>query len=125
VSSVRCAKTSPRGFSLLFLVVVALTGGLGACHAEPVIPFPDAGDPCASSAANHAIDCARYGETTCGTSSTTCPRLLYGCADAAYFSQEDYSECPPEAGGRDAELSGDVSFIQDETSTGLPAPDGG
>ena len=123
MSSRRRVKKSPRG-SWLFFLVAALAGGTGACHAEPVIPFPDSGDPCVSGASNHAIDCSRFGETTCGTSSTSCPRLLYGCADAAYFSQEDYSECPPEA-GRDADLLGDVSLIPVDAPTGLPAPDAG
>jgi hypothetical protein len=107
------------------LVLLALTGALGACHAEPVIPFPDAGDPCATRSGNHAIDCARFPDTTCGASSTSCPREIYGCADAAYFSTEDYSQCPPEAGGRDATLFGDVSLFPDDAFTGREAPDGG
>jgi hypothetical protein len=112
-----------RPMATLFFAVV--TAGAGACHSEPVIPFPDAGDPCADTDGDH-IDCARFPETTCGGGATACPREIYGCADGGYFSQLDYSDCPPEAGGRDATLLGDVSFIQeDDASTGLDvSPDG-
>jgi hypothetical protein len=106
----------------LTLLVVVVTAGAGACHSEPVIPFPDAGDPCTDPSGNHAIDCARFPETTCGGGATTCPREIYGCADGGYFSQLDDSDCPPEAGGRDAALLGDVSLIrEDDASAGQEA----
>jgi hypothetical protein len=104
--------------TLLVLLLAALWTGGGACHSpEPVIPFMDAGDPCSGSTA-HAIDCAEYAETTCVIAGSTCPRETYGCADAAYFTKSDYSECPPEAGGSDAAQLGDVSLFGDDVSEG-------
>lgn len=96
---------------------LALLVGGAACHSsEPVIPFPDAGDPCSGGA--HKIDCAQYAETTCVVSGTTCPRQTYGCADAAYFTSQDYSECPPEA-GVDAGLL-DVSLFGNDVNLDAP-----
>ena len=113
-----CSRSRSLFGALALFVFAVVTAGLGACHSEPVIPFPDAGDPCANTAGNNAIDCARFPETTCGGGATTCPRAIYGCADGGYFSQMDYSDCPPEAGGRDATLLGDVSLIgPDDAST--------
>jgi hypothetical protein len=126
MSTRRAAKASAntgsfgRSLALLFAVLIA---ALGACHSEVVIPFPDAGDPCSGSDGDH-IDCARFPETTCGGGGTTCPRTIYGCADGGYFSQTDYSECPPEGGGRDAMLLGDVSLIAPDAATGPETPDG-
>jgi hypothetical protein len=108
------------GGMLLLLLLAALATGGGACHsAEPVIPFMDAGNPCSGSSA-HAIDCAQYAETTCVVAGTTCPEEIYGCADAAYFTKDDYSQCPPEGGGDAAQL-GDVSLLGDDASEGPEA----
>jgi hypothetical protein len=116
------------------LLLAALLGVLarqaGACHsAEPVIPFMDAGDPCSAGGDAHAIDCAQFAETTCVVQGSTCPRETYGCADAAYFTKDDYSDCP-EGGGVDAPLLGDVSLLGDgavigEAGDGGDAADGG
>lgn len=99
-----------RGTLPLLLLAALATGG-GACHSpEPVIPFMDSGDPCSGSTA-HSIDCAQYAETTCVVGGSVCPQETYGCADAAYFTKEDYSQCPPEAGGNDAAQLGDVNLF--------------
>jgi hypothetical protein len=93
---------------------LAMVGG--ACsHQEPVYPFIDAGDPCATSPSAHPIDCAQFAETTCVVEGETCPREIYGCADASYFTAEDYSQCPPEAGG-------DVTLLGDGGVIGTDAP---
>ena len=82
--------------------------GLGlllfACNSAPyVIPFPDAGDPCA--AGSH-INCGQYPETTCTSPvDAGCATMTYGCADAAYFADVDTSRCTE--GG----LFGDASLI--------------
>jgi hypothetical protein len=85
-----------------------------------VIPFPDSGDPCASS---QTLDCARFSQTTCGTGSTTCPRQIFGCADAAYFAREDYSQCLAEAGPSDAAPVDEVGLFENDASSGADAPD--
>jgi hypothetical protein len=105
-----------QGGALLLLLLGALATGGGACHSpEPVIPFMDSGDPCSGST-THAINCAQYADTTCVVSGAVCPQETYGCADAAYFTKEDYSQCPPEAGGNDAAQLGDVSLFGDDAS---------
>ena len=114
------------GWLLLAALLAALAAAPGACHsAEPVIPFMDAGDPC-SGADAHAIDCAEFAETTCVVQGSTCPRETYGCADAAYFTKDDYSQCP-EGGGPDAPLLGDVNLLGDGTliEAGDAGDDGG
>lgn len=95
-----------------------------ACsHQEPVYPFIDAGDPCETSPAAHPIDCAQFADTTCIVQGQTCPREIYGCADASYFTAEDYSQCPPEAGS-DVALLGDGGVIGGDAS-GDATTDGG
>jgi len=113
------------GGTLPVLLLAALAAGGGACHSqEPVIPFMDAGDPCSGGSGPHALDCAQYAETTCVVEGTTCPRETYGCADAAYFTNDDYSQCPPEGGGGDAPQLGDVSLFGDDASEGPDATAG-
>lgn len=79
---------------------------------EPVVPFPDAGDPCsASAAAGSQINCGQYPETTCVAEvDAGCARVTYGCADAAYFTNVDTSRCP-EAGPDSSSGFGDASLI--------------
>ncbi len=96
----------------------------GACsRQEPVYPFIDAGDPCAASPTAHPIDCAQFADTTCVVEGGTCPREIYGCADASYFTDQDYSQCPPEAGS-DVALLGDGGVIGND-ATGDSAGEGG
>jgi hypothetical protein len=105
------------GGMLGMLLLAALAPGGGACQSsEPVIPFMDAGDPCANASTTFAIDCAQFPDTTCTAEGTSCPRQTYGCADAAYFTKFDYSQCPPEAGGNDAAQLRDVSLFGDDAS---------
>ena len=103
----------------LAVLLAGLAGGAGACHKETVIPFPDAGNPCGAGGAGgdaHAIDCAEFPDTTCGAEETTCPRELYGCADASYYATTDYSQCPPEAGPSDATSPSDARLFGDDAS---------
>jgi hypothetical protein len=106
---------SARG-TLLGVLLTALATG-SACHSqEPVIPFMDAGDPCANATTTFAIDCAQFPDTICRAEGTNCPSQTYGCADAAYFTGLDYSTCPPDAGHGDA--ADDVSLFGDDVSEG-------
>jgi hypothetical protein len=116
----------PSGrLALVLLVPIALlAGALGGCHHQVVVPFLDAGDPCIVGAQDHSIDCAEFSDTTCETSGAICPRVVYGCADAIYFSRDDYSECTVEGGDDDASLFGDVSLIGADASSGSDARDG-
>lgn len=115
-------KTKLGPGDALVILAGALVLAAAACHSEPVIPFMDAGDPCSSP--THTLDCSEFADTTCGTTSTSCPRLVYGCEDAAPFSREDYSECPPEA-GLDAPSLGDVSLLGDGALLGDAGEAGG
>jgi len=81
---------------------------------EQVFPFIDAGDPC-SSATAHAFDCQQFPDKTCVVEGASCPREIYGCADASYFTTEDYSQCPPEAGA-DVALLGDGNVLGGDAS---------
>jgi hypothetical protein len=104
--------------TFLGVLLAALVAG-GACHSqEPVVPFMDAGNPCSGAAGPHPIDCAQYAETTCVVQGSTCPAETYGCADAAYFTKDDYSMCPPEGGGGDAAQLGDVALFGDDVAEG-------
>jgi hypothetical protein len=115
-------RIGQRG-TLFAVLLAALAMGGDACQsAEPVIPFMDAGDPCSGGSSAHAIDCAQFAETTCVVKGSVCPRETYGCADAAFFTKDYYSQCPPEAGGGDAALLGDVSLFGDDASEGPDAP---
>jgi hypothetical protein len=109
---------------LIAATVASLAACLAACHStEPVIPFMDAGDPCTSGGDAHAIDCAEFAETRCVVQGSVCPRVTYGCADAAYFSSDDYSQCPPEGGGVDAKPLGDASLLGDGATISGDASD--
>jgi hypothetical protein len=103
----RLAWTATLGLSLSLAVVAAVAG----CHKEVVIPFPDSGDPCSGASNGRQIDCAEFGDQTCVVPGSTCPRIVYGCADGGYFETQDDSECPAEAGGTDAAQFGDVSLV--------------
>ena len=113
---------SRSGKALGALLLAQLAVAAACSHPEPVYPFIDAGDPCAASPTAHPIDCAQFADTTCVVEGETCPREIYGCADASYFTSEDYSQCPPEAGS-DVALLGDGSVIGGDASVDSP-PEG-
>ncbi|HEY3817919.1 MAG TPA: hypothetical protein VGL81_12145 [Polyangiaceae bacterium] len=116
--------TIGHGRALLLAALFAAGGAAAGCHSkEPVIPFMDSGDPCSGSSTSHSLDCAEFADTTCVVQGSVCPLETYGCADAAYFTKDDYSQCPPEGGGLDAapfdgSLLGDGSILNDDASDG-------
>jgi hypothetical protein len=96
--------------ALGFWLLAGLTWVASACsHSEEVFPFIDAGDPCSASMP-HAFDCQQFPDQTCVVEGASCPREIYGCSDASYFTSQDYSQCPAE-GGADVALLGDGNVL--------------
>ncbi len=94
-----------------------------ACNSTPyVVPFPDAGDPCGTPM---NIDCGEFANKTCTVPGDGgCARVVYGCADAAFFVDADTSQCPADSGsaGSDGPAVGDGGLIH-TTDGGRDAAD--